>query len=114
MSKSLIYTYIGAFIALVAILAGVFGWVDPQVVWGVAGIFGFGSVASLRTYIDSQGWKTYVVAGIPIVLGILLLLKVIDLDTYKALVEAFTPLTGMTVAHGVQKAQQPTKIKLQE
>ena len=105
MKKSLIYTYIGALIALFAIIAGALQWFDSQVAWGVAGIFGFGSVTALRTFIDSQGWKTYVTAGVPIILGILLLVNIIDLQTYKALVEAFTPLTGMAVAHAVQKAQ---------
>ena len=90
-------TYLGMVIALVAILAGALGWFDPAVAWGVAGIFGFGSVASLRAYIESKGWKTYVMSGVPIIFGVLVIAGVIDAETYQLLIAAFAPITGITL-----------------
>lgn len=99
-------TYLGMTVALFAIVAGVFGWLDPQIVWGVAGIFGFGSLASLRAYIDSQGWKTYVATGIPIIAGLLVMAKIITIDQYQALVAAFAPITAGTLQAATSKAKK--------
>ena len=99
-----IFTYLGVFLALVAILSGVFNWMDPELVWGFAGIFGFGSIAALRSFIKSKGWMTYVVAGIPMVAGLLLLMELIDIATYQAILTAFAPLTAATLQWGLQKS----------
>ena len=98
-------TYVGMAIAIFAIVTNVFGWVPAEIAWGVAGIFGFGSIASLRGYIESKGWKTYVITGIPAILGVLTVFKVIDLETYQQLMVAFGPLTAMTLQQAVTKAK---------
>ena len=97
-------TYLGMAIALAAVLAGVFSWFDPNIAWGVAGIFGFGSMASLRAYIETKGWKTYVMTGIPVLCGVLALVGVIDAETYQLLIAAFAPLTGITLQQAQVKA----------
>ena len=101
-------TYLGAVIALFAVIAGAMNWVDPQIVWGVAGIFGFGSIASLRAYIESKGWKTYFAAGIPMIAGLLVLAKIITLDQYRVIVGAFAPITAATLQ---QAKVKETKVK---
>ena len=102
--KSPIVTYIGMAVALLAMVAGVFEWFNPDIAWSVAGIFGFGSVASLRAYIESKGWKTYVMTGLPILFGVLTLAGVFDVETYKLLMAAFAPLTGITLQQAQVKA----------
>jgi len=90
-------TYVGMAIALLAIITGVFGWFEPSLAWGVAGIFGFGSMASLAAYIKEAGWATYVTTGVPIVLGLLTMLGVITPEAYQLLMAAFSPLVGMAI-----------------
>jgi len=106
--KSPALTYIGAVIAVLAMVSGVFEWFDPQIAWSIAGMFGFGSVASLRVFIDSSGWKTYALTGIPIVLGALTLAGVTTVESYQALMAVFAPLTGATI----QQAQSKAKMRL--
>jgi len=99
-------TYVGLIFAFFAIVAQALGWLDPVLAWGIAGLFGFGSIVTLRTYIESSGWKTYVAAGVPTILGVMLLLGLIDLNTYKLLVAAFAPLTGVTITQAISKEKQ--------
>lgn len=104
--KNPLVTYVGMIIAIFAMLSGVFNWVvSPEIAWSIAGIFGFGSVASLRAYIKSEGWMTYTVTGIPMILGVLTAFNVINLELYQTLLAVFAPLTGITL----QNAQ--TKVK---
>ena len=107
--KSAWTTYLGIVIALFAMVSGVYGWVEPDLAWSLAGIFGFGSVASLRAYIEAQGIKTYVIAGIPIIFGILLAVGVINLEFYQLLTAAFAPLTQITLQQAKVKEK---KLKL--
>lgn len=104
--KSPWFTYVGIIFAIIAIIAGAAGWFDPNIAWGIAGFLGFGSIASLRAYIESKGWKTYVVAGIPMVLGLLVALNVITFDNYQTLIAAFAPLTGITIQQALGKAKK--------
>ena len=99
-------TYLGLVIAFLAVIAEALGWLDPVLAWGIAGLFGFGSMMALRTFIESKGWKTYIAAGVPTLLGILLLLGLIDVTTYKALITAFAPLTGITVTQALSKEKK--------
>lgn len=100
--------YIGLLLALFAVVASALNWLDPTVAWGLAGIFGFGSIGVLRSYMESKGWLTYASVGIPTILGVLLLLGVIDVDTYKILISAFAPLTGLGIARAVNKELKST------
>ena len=102
-SKNLAYAGFG--VAVLAIVTGVFGWFPAEIVWGVAGFFGFGGIGALRNFIDSEGWKTYAAIIPPMVSGVLMLFNVIDLVTYQLLIAAFVPVTGATVTQGVVKAQ---------
>ena len=97
--------YVGFAVGIVAMMAGVFGWFDPAIAWGLAGIFGFGGVAALRQYLESKGWKTYALVAINVVLSVLLALNVITPDVYAQLIAVFGGLTAVTVVQGVSKAK---------
>jgi len=99
-------TYIGMFIAVIAIVDGavdIISWLSPDVAWGIASIAGFGSIASLRAYLEVKGWKTYVASGIPIVINIFMLLGVVDAATAEALSLAFAPLIAATLQQTASK-----------
>jgi len=96
-------TYAGMFIAVAAVLAGVFGWFDPAIAWAVAGLFGFGSIASLRAYIEEGGYKTYVVAVLGGGAALLYGFSVITLEVYQALMGVLASLTGITLQQATTK-----------
>jgi len=90
--KSPIVTYIGAILAVVAIVVGVVVPDLASVVWGLAGILGFGSALSFATWIKSKGWKRYATAIPGIILGILLAANLITVEIFTALSAAFGAL----------------------
>jgi len=102
--KDPIYTYLGMAIAILAMITGVFEWFDPNIAWGIAGLFGFGSVASLRAYISSKGWKTYAAVIPPMILGVLTTLNVITIEVYQQLMLVFGAISGATIQHANKKA----------
>lgn len=104
--KSPWVTYIGIAIALAAMFASIMPWgIDPNILWGIAGFVGFGSIASLRAYIDSKGLKTYIATGIPMVFGALSVFGVITYDNYQTLIALFAPLTGISLQQAIKKSQ---------
>jgi len=103
--QSPLLTYLGFTIALLAMLCGIFEWFDPNIAWGLAGIFGFGGIAALRAFISSQGWKTYATGVFYIIPSILLMFNVINSVQFAALVALGASLTGASLAQGVVKAQ---------
>lgn len=98
------FTYLGMGIAVAAMVLGVIEPDWANIAWTVAAVFGFGSVASLRTMIDSKGWKTYAIAVFMIVASLLQVAKVITPETFQALVVVFAPLTGLTVQQSLAKS----------
>ncbi len=106
--KKPIVTYIGMFIAVIAIIAGAVGWpsfFSPDVWWGIASIAGFGSIASLRAFIETQGWKTYAATGIPIVINVFALFfpSVVTAEVAQNLSLAFAGITGVTLQQTASK-----------
>ena len=99
-----IFTYIGMALAAVAMILGV---VKPEwavFAWTIAGVLGFGSIAALRSMIDSSGWKTY---AIFVVIGIGALLQIFGViapETYQAIMIVFAPITGLTVQQALAKS----------
>jgi hypothetical protein len=107
--KSSAASYIGMLIAVVAIVLGVVMPDYSAVAWTVAGVLGYGSVAALRTQIDSAGYKTYIVFGITIVLMGLQMFNVLPAETVQALFVAFAPVTGITVQQALAKSSATVK-----
>jgi hypothetical protein len=101
--KNQYYTYIGFGIALIAALGGVLYPQYAELAWGLAGLFGFSSIAVLRNFISSKGWKTYVVGGITALAGILSAFGVIDSDVYRAWLAIAAILGGITVQQALSK-----------
>lgn len=100
-------TYVGLIIALIAAVAGtVFfkEWAD--ILWMVAGLAGFGSMASLAAYITLKGWKTYVLAVGGGVSALLLGLGYITVEVYQGIMGLVMALTGMSLQHRVQKLKE--------
>lgn len=82
MEKKDIVMYVGFAIALFAVATGVFGWVPAAVAWGIAGLFGFGTLAAVRAFIASKGWKTYIIDIPTALLGVATAFGWIDLALY--------------------------------
>jgi len=110
--KKPIFSYIGMIIAVAAIALGVFKPEWSSIAWSIAGFLGFGSVASLRAAIDSEGWKTYAVFGIVIVILVLQMLGVVDAETAQMLMVAFAPITGITMQQALAKSPTSTVKKI--
>ncbi len=96
-------TYVGMTFAAAAIFAGLFGWFEPSIAWAVAGLFGFGSIASLRAYIEEQGYKTYVVAILGAGSALLFAFNVITIEIYQSLMGVLAALTGITLQQATTK-----------
>jgi len=106
--KKPIVTYIGMFIAVIAIVDGaidIIGWLSADVAWGIASIAGFGSIASLRAFLEVQGWKTYAATGVPVVINMLALFwpSAVTPEVAQALSAAFAPIVAGTMQQTASK-----------
>jgi hypothetical protein len=97
--------YVGFVLAIIAALGGVIYPDKAEVLWGIAGFFGFGSLPFLRQFIESKGWKTYVVGGITALAGLLSAFGVISTDVYKAWLAVASSLGGIAVQQALSKAK---------
>jgi hypothetical protein len=107
-----IFTYIGMGLAVVAM---VFGVVKPDwanIAWTIASVLGFGSVAALRTFIDSKGWKTYAVFVVTVVLAGAQAFNWITPEQYQALMVVFAPIIAMTTQQALAKSPTSTVPKV--
>lgn len=64
--NSKVLTYVAGALVLVAIIAGTLGFIETSLMLTIIGFAGFGGVVSFRDWVDSQGWRTYVQAGLGI------------------------------------------------
>jgi hypothetical protein len=103
--KNQYYTYIGFALALIAALGGALYPQYAGLAWAVAGIFGFGSLITLRQFIVSKGWKTYVVGSITVLAGVLSAFDIIDARVYQAWLSIAAALSGVTVQQALSKAK---------
>ncbi len=110
-----IIKYIGFIVGFVTsvltVLAPVFGypWFDANIAWALAGIFTFGNVAALRTFILSKGWKTHILVGGQILSGLLLAFNVFTLEVYASMVALLGTLTGATILQAKVKEAKVVK-----
>ena len=99
-----IFSYIGLGVACAAVVLGVIMPEWAVVAWTVAGVLGYGSVASIRTFIDSKGWKTYAIFFVILVSAGLEIFAVITPELFQALIVAFAPITGITLQQSLAKS----------
>jgi len=104
MEKKDIITYVGFALAVFASATGVFGWVPAEIAWGIAGLFGFGTLAAARTFIESKGWKTYVIDIPTAILGVATALGWVTLEIYAQVMVVIGMLNVGTLAHADKKA----------
>lgn len=103
MEKKEIVTYVGFALAIASAATSVFGWFPVEVGWGIAGLFGFGTLAALRTFIESKGWKTYVIDIPTALLGVATALGWIGLELYTQIMTVIGLLNVGTLAHADNK-----------
>ena len=99
-----ILSYVGFGLGCVAIVLSV---IEPDwgsVLWVVAGVLGFGSVAALRSFIDAKGIKTYAIFAVICVCSVLQIMNVISMELYQMLIVGFAPLTGITMQQALAKS----------
>lgn len=104
MEKKDIVTYIGFAIAIFAVATGVFGWVAAEVAWGIAGLFGFGTLATVRAFITSKGWKTYLIDIPTALLGVATAVGWITLELYIQIMAIIAILNVGTIRAADAKA----------
>lgn len=99
-----IFSYIGMLLAVIAIASTVVFPDYSAFIWTLAGILGFGSVAALRKFIDSKGWKTTATFVVVVVLTLLQWFGVISPEWYKLLLAAFGPVIAITFQQALAKS----------
>ena len=104
MEKKNIITLIGFAIGLFSVATGVFGWVPAEVAWGIAGLFGFGTLAAVRAFISSRGWKTYLIDIPTALLGLATALGYLSLEVYQQIMVIIGMLNIGTIRQADTKA----------
>jgi len=99
-----IFSYIGMGLAVVAVVLTVVLPEYAAILWTVAGLLGYGSIAALRKMIDSKGWKTTATFVVIAVLTIAQWFGFITPDMYQLLLAAFAPVIGITVQQALAKS----------
>ena len=99
------FAYVAFFLGAVFYGLGQVGVIDPTMAVAISGFFGFSGAGSLRAFINSKGIKSYgiVLIGIVVVFG--LGLHLIPLAIATKVLVILGSLFGVTVTHGVVKAQ---------
>ena len=98
-----------------AVVAIVFTVMLPDyaaILWTVAGLLGYGSIAALRKMIDSKGWKTTATFVVIVALTLAQWFGFITPDLYKLLLAAFGPVIGITVQQALAKSPSSSIPKL--
>jgi len=104
MEKKDMVTYAGFALAVASAATSVFGWFPAEIGWGIAGLFGFGTLAAARTFIESKGWKTYVIDIPTALLGVATAMQWIPLELYAQIMVVIGMLNAGTLAHADNKA----------
>lgn len=94
------------FVAGVAIFAAqTLGYISTEVATAIIGLLGFGGIAGLRAFIDSQGWKTYAVAAIGCAGILALSFGVISIEQLTAWLAGWGIISGAAINHAIQKTK---------
>jgi len=103
-----VWAYVFFGVALIILLLGTLGIMPMETSVLIAGIVGFpAGLASLRAYIDSSGAKTYIVVGLFILNGVLILFQVIPYDTGLKVYSFIVSVAGITLTQAQTKALNP-------
>lgn len=103
-AKGKVFAYVFFGVALILILLGTLGVIPMETAVLIAGIVGFpGGVVSLRAYIASSGAKTYIVVGLMIINGLLIVFKVITYESGLQIYGFIAAVTGVTLTQAQAK-----------
>ena len=107
--NSKVLTILAGIICLVAVIAFAMGFITESIMFTVLGFVGFGGIAAFRDWIDSQGYKTYVIVGLGLIGSIAMAMDFITLDVFIAILSLFGVGAAATLTSAVKKvpAGQP-------
>lgn len=108
MFNSPIIAYIGMVVALFAVVAAQLFPEWAGFAWTVAGFCGVGSIADLRTFVDSKGIKTYVIFGIVFIACVLAWAGLIDKSITLVIISLALPAIGVTFHQSLAKSPTAT------
>lgn len=98
--------YAGFAIAAIAFILSQIGVFNESIAFVIVSVVGFPTgVIGLRAYIASNGIKSFVLAAGSVVVGLLLVLKVLTVDTAVQLFAVVASLCGVTITQATEKAQ---------
>lgn len=99
-------TYVGFVLMFVVLLAVSLGFISEQWAVVLGGVFGIVGVAGLRARMQTEGWKTEVIAAAGGILALALyLLKVVTVEQVKVIFAFLLSLAGITMNQAVTKQQ---------
>lgn len=95
---------IGIFLlALLVFIFGTIGIINYDLALMISGFLGFSGIAAFRTYIESHGWKTYVLAVGGVISILFVSFGVLPADKLTLLITLFSSLAGITLVEGYSK-----------
>ncbi len=97
-------TVVGFILAAVAALGGAIWPEYAQIMWGLAGFFGFASMVEVRGFLESKGWKTKAIGWVTALAGIVAALGILPIEVYEKWMGIAGALKGATLTHGVIKS----------
>jgi len=109
--NSKILTILAAVICVASVVAFAIGFIGEGVLLTILGFVGFTGVGALRDWIDSQGYKTYVIVGLGLVGSIAMAIGWIDLNTFMAVLTLLGVGAAGTLTLAVKKAPAGAKLK---
>lgn len=98
------FAYVGFVVVFAALGAAQLGYLTEQIALFVGGIFGIIGVAGLRVWLEVQGWKTYFLAGVGVVVLVLYATNVLVVEQVKIVFMFLASLAGITLNQAVTKS----------
>ena len=102
-SKFLSYLFFG--LAVVAVALFVLGIIPESIMIMVIGLFGFAGFAALRAFIDSSGYKTYIIATLGIIGVVAQALGLITSEQLSLWLTLWGTIAGITLTQAQSKAK---------
>jgi len=109
--NSKVLTIIAMVVCVGVIIANILGVVNEGVMLTVLGFLGFPGIAAFRDWINSQGYKTYIVVGLGLVGTIAMAVGWIDLNTFIAILTLLGVGAVGTLTAALKKAPSGAKLK---
>ena len=96
-------TILAAIICVVSVLAFSLAYIGEGIMLTILGFAGFGGIAAFRDWIDSQGWKTYLIVGLGLIGSVAMALGWIELNVFIAILSLFGVGSAITLKVAANK-----------